>query len=344
MFLSILLVIVWLVLVPFGLGLFLTSFFDEKYRTPGLVLLNGFFVMTALFQIIYIFALWRDFTFGTLAIVFGIVCFLAMIISVIMGYHIIPELKHPKADFFFILFTFLIIAQIVMRVLQKVYDGDDAFFITMATTTLQSNRIFTIEPYTGWEVGTLDARHAFAGAPVFVAFLSKVTGLHPLIMAHEFYGSFLIVVYYCLVYKTGDVLFSKEEDRKWVSVFAVMASVFTIFGNISSYVPQTFMLMRTWQGKAVLCNLCIPAAFLLLIMIAMTAKEEKVKASYYVAMGIVAFSSTTMSTSGSVFVPAIVIVGTLILSFTRKCGKTVLFGTISQIPAIMMGVLYLIYR
>lgn len=344
MILSVLLTIVWLLLIPFGLGTWVTSLFSRKFITPGLILLNGYLSMTALFEVLFLPFLKLGWSFNALALVFAIISGVLALVSLIMGGTTFSSMEKPKFDFLFFVFLILTGFQIFMRVYQKVYDGDDAFFIATATTSLQSNTLFRINPYSGYEMGSLDVRHALASSPVYLAFLSKMTGLHPLIMAHIPYGIVLIVIYYCMIYSAGHTLFDDEKDSKYVSVFACMACVFTICGNISSSVPQTFMLMRTWQGKAVLANICIPAAFLYLIMAAKTVKEDKIPLGIYVMLGIAGLSATAMTTSGAVFIPALAVGGMLVISIVRKEYWVILKTFVSQIPAIAVGVVYLLLK
>ena len=47
-----------------------------------------------------------------------------------------------------------------------------------------------------------------------------------------------------------------------------MTALLQIFGNVSIYTPETFLMMRTWQGKAILAAILLPATFLALVNIA----------------------------------------------------------------------------
>ena len=47
-----------------------------------------------------------------------------------------------------------------------------------------------------------------------------------------------------------------------------MTALLQIFGNVSIYTPETFLMMRTWQGKAILAAILLPATFLALVNVA----------------------------------------------------------------------------
>lgn len=63
--------------------------------------------------------------------------------------------------------------------------------------------------------------------------------------------------------RAGGDVFRREN----LPVFMVIMAMFQIFGNVSLYTNETFFLTRTWQGKAVVGALVIPALFWLFLQI-----------------------------------------------------------------------------
>ena len=55
--------------------------------------------------------------------------------------------------------------------------------------------------------------------------------------------------------------------RENLPVFMILMAMFQIFGNVSINTNETFLLTRTWQGKAVAGSLVIPALFWMFLWI-----------------------------------------------------------------------------
>ncbi len=85
----------------------------------------------------------------------------------------------------------------------------------------------------------------------------------------------LIPLTYLVYYRIGMRLF-KGAFRK-TAVFLILVSLLQIFGNTSIYTNATFFLMRTWQGKSILCNLVLLTAVWALLRLWETGAEGERK-------------------------------------------------------------------
>ena len=197
------------------------------------------------------------------------------------------------------LFSCLLIAQLIMAYTRAYFDGDDAYYVTQSVITWQTDTMYRYLPYTGITT-TVDARHALALFPMWAAYLAKMSGTHPTIILHSMMPLVLIpladLVVYCLVKKlavvsmrgaaaagapaaskaAGSAAAACEEDSpefraslsRITGTAMAMTALLQIFGNVSIYTPETFLMMRTWQGKAILAAILLPATFLALVNIA----------------------------------------------------------------------------
>ena len=177
-----------------------------------------------------------------------------------------------------VVFWALLLFQLVQAVVMVYSDGDDAFYIAEATHAANSEIMYLKIPYTG-DYTVLDARYGLAPFPIWIAFLSKVSGMRTVSVAHVVLPLVLISMTYGVYYLLGSKVFAKK--REWVPVFLIFTELLVLFGDYSFYTVENFMIARSRQGKAALGNIMIPVLILLLYVLV-----EKVQESQKRTMGL----------------------------------------------------------
>lgn len=343
--LQILLAMIWLSVVPFCCGLWIVSRMPKKCQTFSMIFLTGYLVMIAFFQCFYVgFFMAGSVSFTMLSRVFGIFILLFSVVSAWFGKAALKTategMKKKEALGYKIVFALFLLAQIVMRLCQQVSDGDDAYYIATAAGAYASGNMNMVAPYTGFVVTYIDYRHAFSGAPFWLAFLSRMTFIPPAAMAHSVLAPVLIILHYCIVINVGGLLFKDKKCEKYL--FAIIVSLFNIYGYVSIYTAQTFLLTRTWQGKSMFANLYLPAVFLLLLWIADGEKKKKTGIVYFIFAVVVLFGGTAMTTMGVVLLPLVFAMGILMLTIVRKEPGLLWKGFVTCIPSILVGLAYIL--
>ena len=197
------------------------------------------------------------------------------------------------ADIAWLLFFLLLGFQLYKAVAFTSFDGDDAYYVVESLIAQEAGVMYRILPLTGGSTG-LDVRHAMAVFPMWVAFVSVRAGMHATIVSHVVMPLVLIPLTYLLYYEGGRALFAKDPQRSGkgdgageaartagkqereggvqgtggkvfhrenMPVFMIIMAMFQMFGNVSIYTNETFFMTRTWQGKALVGALVIPALF-----------------------------------------------------------------------------------
>lgn len=189
-----------------------------------------------------------------------------------------------------LLFFVLLGFQLYKAVAYASFDGDDAYYVVESLIAQQADVMYRILPYTGRPTD-LDIRHALAVFPMWIAFVAARSRIHATIVSHTIMPLVLIPLSYLVYYEIGRQLFktntygmrkegteSKKTgrnraddgnifDRENLPIFMLLMTMFQIFGNVSIYTSETFFLTRTWQGKAVVGSLVIPALFWMFLWI-----------------------------------------------------------------------------
>lgn len=342
MILKILMGILWLVVIPFGLGILPCRLLQKKYRSPGMIFAVGYLIMMALFECEYLPALFLKANFTTLCLIFRISVGFLSLVSTILGAKGLKDLSFPKWNAFMVIFVIMVGLQCAARCFQGVTDGDDAYFLGTAVTTYFSNKMYLFDPYTGFVTG-LDVRHALSPGGIFIAYLSNCMKVHPAITAHIIFADIALILHYIVYFNIGKVLF--EEKEKYISLFACFICVFDVYGSVSLFTPATFLLTRTWQGKSIIANFCVPFAFLLLLLFVRkeeTGKIWKQKLAFYGIMTVcVTLSSIAMATTGMMLMPVIFGLGAIIMAIYRKKISLFLTTLLSLIPLGAFAALFL---
>lgn len=343
MVIQILLILFWLVLIPFLSGVWPAALLKKEYKSYGLIFLNGYIVNIAFFELTYLIFLLTKTSFFILWPTFGVVSVLVAIVSIIFGSDVFKQIHPPKVNAGMFVFAALVLFQFVMRFKNGVTDGDDAYFLSTALTTYQSGTMFKINGYTGYAVADLsDMRHALAGVPIYLATLAKLTKMHPTALAHTAFAIQAIGVHYMIIWEIGRILFKKTP--KMVSVFACFVAIFNIFGNVSLYTAQTFLLTRSWQGKSIFANVFIPYVFLIFLMIADCEKKEKCEHGIFILLTTALFAASSMTTGAVFMLPILLFLGSVLLWIIRKQVSIPLRCALACIPMGIVGLLYVFMR
>lgn len=191
----------------------------------------------------------------------------------------------------------LLLFQLVAACFLAYEEGDDAFYVAISTSTVDADTMYQKLPYTGGP-SVLDARHALAPFPIWVAFMAKLSGMHPAMTAQVALPVVLIGMAYGVLYLLGSRLCG--GDTRKLPLFLVLAECLVLFGGYSTYSAENFLLVRTAQGKAVLASIVIPFLLLLLCLLLERCKEGGgTGAWYWCLFALTMVTSCLCSTLGS---------------------------------------------
>ncbi len=282
MILKILVLVLWLAVIPTLVGLVPIHFMNNVQKTFSKAIILGYIASLSLLEFIGI-PIVLGITYSAYNIFIGmfivIMLFVAGLGVFITRKDIIRARKNDDTETFSLKHRFksviddfvnssleckiymgiiavLFIFQIVMALRMASFDVDDAYYNTYATTAQKYGTLYRADPNTG-KSAPLDIRHGMALFPIFQAFISTLSNLHLLIVAHKIMPIVIISLSYILVYEIAKLVFPNSKEQ--CLMFLLLMNVFRIFGNVSEYTTETFFFLRTWQGKAVAGNLIIPA-------------------------------------------------------------------------------------
>ena len=351
-----------LIAAPFCIGLIPARFMSgeetwfsglrpEKGKSvcPTSVYVAGLLLELAMFQLLAVPVILLDaFGFARIVPVYSVMLAVGSAAGIAVG---LPVLKALAADImafpkwkdkisvetclYWVLALGLVGFQLYMAYTRAFFDGDDAYYVVQSVIADETDVLYRILPYTGLSTDA-DMRHALASLPIWIAYMARVTGTHATVMAHSILPLVLIPAVYMLYFRIGMRLF-KGNGRK-TAIFLIVVSLLQIFGNTSIYTNATFFLMRTWQGKALLCNMILLAAIWILLQLKGT--RESGQAGWWILLIANNIAAAMMTTMGAFLVGLFIAVVGLVWAVREKKPVILVPLAVSCIPCLAYLILY----
>lgn len=210
-----------------------------------------------------------------------------------------------EAVILWVVFGVLLLLQLVLAVVMVYNDGDDAYYVAISTAAQESGKMYQKLPYTGMST-ELDVRHGLAPFPIWIAWLSQMTGIATVAVAKTLLPVALISMTYGVFYLIGSRGLSQGKN---LPLFLICTEVLVLFGDYSFYTVENFMIARSRQGKAALGSILIPMIFfLLLILFRRLQEKQKITVGFWILLTAVMTSCCLASTMGALL--ACMLVGT----------------------------------
>ncbi len=247
--------------------LFLPFLVGSVFRSKSLsfTYLTGQVLMWAAFQITAVPAIHLRTSFPVLFWVYsGIVLFLA---AWGLKNRIKINFDKPEVSLFLVVATLVILYQCSIYIFGQHLDEDDARWIAEANDALVKDKMLLHNPATGEYIGRFVGemvKDAFSPWAFYIAWMSRVTGIKAVVIAHTVYPPVLLILSYLAYWEMGTHLFKGKAER---GIFLLMVAVINLFlaGNV--YTQSVFTLTRIWQGKAVIAAVIIPVIPALILRI-----------------------------------------------------------------------------
>lgn len=233
----------------------------------------------------------------------------------------------------------MVIFQMSMLAFYMHIDADDAMYVATAATTLKTDTMYQYAADTGILLNAKPSRYVLSPFPIFTAFLGKLFFIHPTIIAHTILAPLMTGFAYLVYYLIGSLIFNKKKGM--IGIFLVVLSTFQIWGYFTVYSSSSFILIRSWQGKAVLAGVLIPAALYYLIKACQTKPQYKwqISSSLFLVL-----SASLVSSMGIMLIPTLLGLSAVLFCIYNKTFEPLIKCIISCSPAILLMIIYLLMK
>ncbi|MCM1257795.1 MAG: DUF6077 domain-containing protein [Roseburia sp.] len=259
---SLILLAVFMLLLPFLLGLLFTRFVEEEKNNPLFNLVAGYIFAMGVFEVIALPLIAGRQSLSLLIKLYGGVLVIFAALSLVFNYkrifQVVLETVTAVRNFTLAIWAelVLIFCQLLIYVRYHYTNTDDAFYVASATTALFTDTIFQYNPYTGELYKNLPSRYVLSPFYSFIAVVSKAVDNHPAIIAHSVFMILFLMIAYMVYALIGKALFAGDIEK--TGYFLILVTFLTMFSGYSERTSGLFLLIRLWQGKAVLAGIFLP--------------------------------------------------------------------------------------
>lgn len=343
----------WLILLPFCVGgIFLAN--PQKMsgttKSIGGQWLWGQFLLWAFFQVAATYFILKGGELGDVIRVYVILSACIGVLGLVVALRVWTKEDNPlKKERFlwikdqkvlFVIFLILWLVQMTALVLLAVNDGDDAFYMAVAEEARESGALYTANVYSFGNT-ELNYRYAMAPFPIWIAFLAKISGVHTLVIGHVVLGVVLVTMSYVIYDQIGQVLFGENYQKRLHLL--ILIAILYMWGNTSSHTAESFLLLRTRQGKALVAGLVFPAIIYLLLKIGKTLEQRgRISLENYLMAAGVILTGCLGSTLGGSLVILLWTSALLLLAIGYKKWSLIPLGAVSTVPGLVYAMLYLL--
>ncbi len=337
--LKILGLVFWLIAVPAAMGL-LPCYFCKRDEIKGSVLLTGYLFMFFVLEVvgipIVLFVTYSGYTIFVvaMAIVFIALASAGVVLTLKKGKKPISRIKEYSLEskIYLLLIAAGIVFSFVMVFRLASMDADDFVYNSYALSAQKFNNLYRIDPNTGRST-YLSVRHCLALIPMWQAFVSTLSGVHVAILVHKVLPLVIIPLSYSLIFKIGKVLFKDQEKQL---LFVLLIMITRIFGNVSANTPETFFLLRTWQGKSMAGNLLIPGIIYVCLLIFKDAEENiKPDRSLWIFLTLLIGAGGATSSMAEVLLCGLTVMLAIIFAIYEKKAYLIKNALLCTIPGII---------
>lgn len=331
---------------PYLLGMQIANFIKIRVDKIITVMLLGYMVQWSLFQVIVIPCVVLRISITVVIIVwlFFMTGLSVLVICMQWGqWKCILKTQwqklHSNVSPICALFLVVFAMQMILILGFTHYDLDDAYYLGIASDAYQTGRMYQYSPYTGGETDLLSqVRYFMSGYEMYVASVGILMGIHSTIVFHSIVPIIHLLLIYMTYFQIADVLFEKQKNQKWI--FMLLIGVSYLFGYVSIYTSATFVMVRLWQGKAMLAGFIIP----LMLGMAMHFMKKEQPRRQWLPMLLTQITACFFTSMGALVAPILFAALAIINGIRYRSIQIPLYSVICVLPCILTDLVYVFLR
>lgn len=335
------LILLWFLVIPFLAGLGFTGRMKENANSCLLTLFCGYIGMFAVFEVMALPMIFLRMPFSVLKYSYGAAILILTVLSAVCGRKRILPLtlermkKLRRLPWPCLAAVLLIAVQIGIYAAGMSTDLDDSFYVGTATTTLETNTMFQYSAYTGNAVSMLPSRYVLSPFPVLLAFYGEMVRMSPAAVAHSVMPVFFVLLAYGIYALMGQRFF--RQDVKSTGMFLCFLSLVHMFSYYSVFTQGTFLLIRIWQGKAMLAAVLLPALF----YFGMRVFQGMPGTGDWAALFVLMTACCLVSSMGIMLAPVMLGIFGFLYGLLKKQWKQLGLAILCSLPCVACAAVYL---
>lgn len=341
-------------LIPFLLGdvIFETESVIEKY-------IRGFLLCMAIIQTVgipAIFMRWKLNTFIVLSVVILIVVLITSLVYSKKGIHHLyiyglreKKIVFPK-DLFFLLFGIVLVIQLI-RVTRGAFFvfADNTVYVPYINDMVETGEIYPYDTILGRPIPPTESvgiKYMFTTYFLFLASISRISGLHALLLTQTVLPILLTIVFYATTWLFSSILFDNTKGR---FRFLFFVSLIIEFSGGFDYTLANHVLAGIYFGKKIVFTIFIPYLYYYVAKLSkMHLKKTRILSwKEVLLLMIFTWGTCAMSLMAAGLVPIVLLILGVVLSF--RCKSPIPLGqmAVASLPALGLAlstVCYVVMR
>ena len=322
-------------------GRLILSFRAKEKPSAAFAILIGFFAYYSLFQLVTLPLMFTLQPLSSLTRLWSVIVVVVVAVTLFRLYKIKQTAvvkSHSYRDVFWkAVQVFVVMVHTAVTSVMYFSYWDATFYIGTVSFSVYHNAINTYDPLTGRLLDGFDLKHCLATYHMHDAVVCQLFDLHPLI---ETKTVMVIVVtilvnlaYYCLARK----LFGKNE----FGVAVMMGFCFLLnLCSYSLYTSSSFLMFRTYEGKAITGALVTTVLFYLFLRLF----EGHRSWQEWGLLTLVSWGAVAVSASAMMLVPIAIGAFAVVLWIKNKEWRIFINAGISMLPCLISMAMYFLYR
>lgn len=228
-------------------------------------------------------------------------------------------------------FIFLIYYTVDITYYASYYDS--SYYNGIINSTVESGLLNTKEPYLGND-STYTVFNQFMLYESFVAAISKIFSIHPLIVVNRVIGICEVLANSYIFFLIARKLF--KDYKKAICTAGLVFYINTYMNTI--YTSANFLFYRLAEAKSITANITVP----LLILISCYIFENKFKQSNWTCLYMISVVGLMINDTAMILIPATLFALLVPINIKAKNMITVINSAISFLPCLVFVLFYVI--
>ena len=250
--------------------------------------------------------------------------------------HAMGIFKNLESKWFFV--TVLILVPVIVLAFKTPYIyGDDRTYITMVNDILESDALYQTDFATGESAPWVLSKYSLSSYWTWIAYLAKISGLHPLILCKTVLMFFFVPMSYWVQGLVAGFLFHNNERR--IYLYMAFIALISLFGEFSMYSVSYRIYTWVWQSKAFLAIIVLPFLFYYCNLIF----EKQVKVREYVILFLLVIATSSTTLTGTGLAVGMIMVLAFIYAVKKRRFRLLVGAGLSCTPALAFALMHLKY-
>lgn len=226
----------------------------------------------------------------------------------------------------------VVLLQCLMVAAYQDNTADAAHYIGTVSTSVYTDTLARYNPLTGVIQKKFNIRYDLSAYPMNNTVWCRLLGIHPIVQSKIVMAVVNILMINLIFYQMGKKLF--RQDVKKADLFVAFVCLLQLF-SYSLYTSGTFQLTRCYEGKALLANVAIPAAFYAAVCLWMDEKTMNT----WVFLVLASISALTFSGSSIIYPVAVSAAVLPVMLFRRKLSWAIPYA-LCMVPGFLYAAVY----